>query len=134
MIMTNTLRQKLSQGAATLGTHFLSNDPDIPEIIGDAGLFDYGEYCAQYSPFDMAPLSHMARAGQLIDPADGAVMTVDVGDAKWEEITVRGETIRARRYVMTGDLDRELWYDAAGMLVKVRFAGEDGSDLQFRML
>ena len=76
----------------------------------------------------------MARAGQLIDPADGAVMTVDVGDAKWEEITVRGETIRARRYVMTGDLDRELWYDAAGMLVKVRFAGEDGSDLQFRLL
>ena len=76
----------------------------------------------------------MARPGQLIDPADGAVMTVDVGDAKWEQITVRGVSIRARRYVMTGDLERELWYDSAGMFVKVRFAGEDGSDLQFRML
>jgi hypothetical protein len=76
----------------------------------------------------------MARPGQLIDPADGEVMMVNVGNAEWEDITVRGETIRARRYVMTGDLDRELWYDAAGMLVKVRFAGEDGSDLQFRML
>ena len=67
MIMTNTLRQKLSQGAATLGTHFLSNDPDIPEIIGDAGLFNYGEYCAEYSAFDMATLYHMARAGQCAD-------------------------------------------------------------------
>ncbi|MBT3533663.1 MAG: hypothetical protein HN478_07285, partial [Rhodospirillaceae bacterium] len=64
MIMANTLREKLNAGAATLGTHFLSADPDIPEIIGDTGLFDYGEYCAEYSAFDMALLYHMARAGQ----------------------------------------------------------------------
>ncbi|MDP7539165.1 MAG: hypothetical protein QF726_01685, partial [Alphaproteobacteria bacterium] len=47
-----------------MGTHFLSNDPDIPEIIGDSELFDYGEYCAEYSVFDMQTLYHMARAGQ----------------------------------------------------------------------
>ena len=64
MIMANSLRQKLDDGAATLGTHFLSSDPDIPEIIGDTGLFDYGEYCAEYSAFDMQTLYHLARAGQ----------------------------------------------------------------------
>ena len=64
MIMANTLRQKLDAGKATIGTHFLSSDPDIPEIIGDTGLFDYGEYCAEYSVFDMQLLYHMARAGQ----------------------------------------------------------------------
>lgn len=64
MIMTNTLRQKLNLGAATIGTHFLSSDPDVPEIIGDTGLFDYGEFCAEYSSFDMNLLYHMARAGQ----------------------------------------------------------------------
>jgi hypothetical protein len=49
-------------------------------------------------------------------------------------MTVRGVTIRAQKFVMTGDLERELWYDAIGMLVKVRFSREDGSELQFRML
>ena len=67
MIMANTLRQKLDAGAATMGTHFLSADPDIPEIIGDTGLFDYGEYCAEYSAFDMQSLYHLARAGQCAD-------------------------------------------------------------------
>ncbi|MDP6690547.1 MAG: aldolase/citrate lyase family protein [Alphaproteobacteria bacterium] len=64
MIMQNSLADKLAAGAATMGTHSLSSDPDIPEIIGDTGLFDYGEYCAEYSAFDMQTLYHLARAGQ----------------------------------------------------------------------
>ena len=64
MIMPNTLREKLAAGEPTIGTHYLSPDPDIPEIIGDTGLFDYAEYCAEYSTFDMRELYHMARAGQ----------------------------------------------------------------------
>lgn len=76
----------------------------------------------------------MARTGQMIDPADGEVMQVEVEGGEWREILVRGETIRARHYVMTGGLERELWYDSKGLLVKVQFAGEDGSDLQFRLL
>ncbi len=67
MIMKNTFREKLSRGAATLGTHFLSADADVPEIIGDTGLFDYGEFCAEYSTFDMQTLYHLARAGQCAD-------------------------------------------------------------------
>ena len=64
MMLPNTIRQKLDNNEPTMGTHFLSNDPDIPEIIGDSELFDYGEYCAEYSAFDMQTLYHMARAGQ----------------------------------------------------------------------
>ena len=67
MIMPNSLREKFASGAPTLGTHFLSPDPDIPEIIGDSGLFDYGEFCAEYSTFDMNLLYHLARAGQCAD-------------------------------------------------------------------
>lgn len=64
MIMPNTLRQRLNEGQPTIGTHYLSPDPDLPEIIGDTGLYHYGEYCAEYSAFDMGLLYHMARAGQ----------------------------------------------------------------------
>lgn len=64
MIIENTFRGKLSLGAPTIGTHFLFADPDIPEIIGDTGLFDYAEFAAEYSSFDMSLLYHLARAGQ----------------------------------------------------------------------
>ena len=62
--MPNALRRKLAAGQPTVGTHYLAADPDIPEIIGDTGLFDYAEFCAEYSVFDMRLLFHMARAGQ----------------------------------------------------------------------
>ncbi|MCH9674887.1 MAG: hypothetical protein K0U93_25830 [Gammaproteobacteria bacterium] len=64
MIMNNAFREKISAGRPTIGTHYMSPDPDLPEIIGDTGLYDYGEYCAEYSAFDMQLLYHMARAGQ----------------------------------------------------------------------
>ncbi len=63
-VMTNTLREKLDAGQPTIGTHFLFNDPDIAELIGDSGQFDYAEYVAEYSSFDMQSLYHLARAAQ----------------------------------------------------------------------
>ena len=32
---------------------------------------------------------------------------------------------------MTGQFERELWYDNDGVLVRVEFKGEDGSDIQY---
>ena len=65
--MSNTFREKLNEGKPTIGTHYLSADPDIPEIIGDTGLYDYGEFTAEYTVFDMHLLFHMARAGQCVN-------------------------------------------------------------------
>ena len=64
MILKNTFREKLDQGKPTIGTHFMFTDPDIPEMIGDTGFFDYGEFTAEYSTFDMTLLYHMARSAQ----------------------------------------------------------------------
>ena len=64
MILANTFREKLDQGLPTVGTHFMFSDPDIPEMIGNTGLFDYAEFTAEYSTFDMAGLYHMARSAQ----------------------------------------------------------------------
>ena len=64
MIMTNTLREKLNDNKPTIGTHVLFIDADIPEMIGDTGLFDYAEFAAEYSILDMNVLYHFARAAQ----------------------------------------------------------------------
>ena len=64
MITSNTLRGKLNRDAPTVGTHIMFADPDIAEIVGDSGLFDYAEFVAEYAAFDMSLLYHMARAAQ----------------------------------------------------------------------
>ncbi len=64
MILHNSFREKLTDGRPTIGTHVLFADPDIPEIIGDTGLFDYAEFAAEYSILDMGLLYHLARAAQ----------------------------------------------------------------------
>jgi 2-keto-3-deoxy-L-rhamnonate aldolase RhmA len=64
MIMQNTFRDLLDQGKPTVGTHFMLVDPDVPELIGDTGMFDYGEFTAEYSAFEMPMLYHLARSAQ----------------------------------------------------------------------
>ena len=69
MILANTYREKLDRGEPTVGTHFLFADTDVPEIIGDTGMFDYAEYVAEYSAFDMRLLYELARSAQCGKPA-----------------------------------------------------------------
>ena len=67
----------------------------------------------------------------LLDPADGELMQVQTEDIGPETITVRGRPVAAHHYVMTGDFERDLWYDANGVLVQVRFKGDDGSEIRY---
>ena len=69
----------------------------------------------------------------VIDPADGELMKVSVRESGEETITVRGRKVRARRYSMTGDFQRDLWYDGDGVLLQVVFQGEDGSEIRYRL-
>ena len=64
MQIENTFHQKLARGEPTLGTHMLFSDPDIPELVGDTGVFDYLEYAAEYTVLDMQHLYHLARSAQ----------------------------------------------------------------------
>ena len=45
---------------------------------------------------------------------------MQVTPAGTETITVAGREVEARRYCITGDLERELWYDAAGNWLQSR--------------
>lgn len=68
---------------------------------------------------------------RLLNTLDGSEMAVKVTDAGEETVQVRGEPVKARHYAIEGELNREVWYDAGGTLVKVRFSADDGSDIQY---
>jgi 2-keto-3-deoxy-L-rhamnonate aldolase RhmA len=63
----NRLRALLTAGEPSLGTHLLSTWPTLVELVGQAGNYDYVEFVAEYSPFDMHDLDNLGRALELKD-------------------------------------------------------------------
>jgi hypothetical protein len=64
----------------------------------------------------------------LFDTQRGRLQEVQVIPAGTETITVAGREVEAQRYRITGDLERELWYDAAGNWLQSRLE-HDGAKI-----
>lgn len=60
-------------------------------------------------------------------------MTIDVTRMDDDAVETPRGPVTARHYSITGDLQRELWYDPNGVLVQVRFLGEDDSTIEYRL-
>jgi hypothetical protein len=85
-------------------------------------------------PGDIIPASlwhpGTITATVLLDPIRGRAREVAVEDRGPERIVVAGQEIETHHYALTGQIIRELWYDADFRLVQVRFPAKDGSDIQ----
>ncbi|MFT5487295.1 MAG: hypothetical protein ACI9JL_001032 [Paracoccaceae bacterium] len=68
---------------------------------------------------------------QMIDSSDGVLMNVQTAAAGAENVTIDGRTVSAKRYKMSGDAVRDLWYDAGtGAWLKMKFKGSDNSVIE----
>lgn len=89
-------------------------------------------------PGDLIPASlwhpETVTATVLLDPIRGRERKVEVADKGLETVKAGGGEIAARHYSMTGQITRELWYDADGRLVRVRFPAKDGSEITVTLL
>lgn len=124
----NQLREKLTAGEPTLGTHLLSVWPTLIELVGATGQYDYIEFSAEYAPFSMHDLDNMGRALELSNL--GGMIKIEqtqfthqamralgsgwqnllfadirsVADAQEAVNAVRAETPRSRNWVGAGRL------------------------------
>lgn len=73
----------------------------------------------------------VAQNGTLLNTIDGSKMKVSVKKVGTEAITAGGQQVPATHYRLSGDLERDLWYDADGRLVHVAMKGEDGSQVDY---
>jgi hypothetical protein len=64
------------------------------------------------------------RQSRLFDTTDGRVLAVTARDAGPDSVPTAVGTVPARRYVIDGELKLELWYDAAGCWLKMRYEEE----------
>lgn len=69
----------------------------------------------------------------LLNTLDGSKMRVTVQDLGPETVVVGGRNISARHYKITGDLQRDLWFDARSAQVRVQIAGNDGSSIVYEL-
>lgn len=82
------------------------------------------------------PTEHWSSAvvghDAVINTITGRINRVEIASAGAETVkTADGRTIAASRYVYGGELDNEVWYDAQGRWVKMRFPAKDGSSIEY---
>ena len=61
----NKLRELLDAGKPSTGIHMLTTSPQIVEIIGHSGAFDYIELVGEYASWGLTDLDNFARAVEL---------------------------------------------------------------------
>lgn len=83
----------------------------------------------------LIPTTHwnlaQTTAPALLNTLTGKLNQVQVTDAGLETVTLADGVRQARRFVYSGDLSVESWYDLAGRWVKLRFPAEDGSTIEY---
>jgi 2-keto-3-deoxy-L-rhamnonate aldolase RhmA len=69
----NRLRTLLREGKPSLGTRLNSPVPNIVEIIGASGKYDYVEFVAEYTPYSLHDLDNIGRAVDLFPNFSGMI-------------------------------------------------------------
>jgi 2-keto-3-deoxy-L-rhamnonate aldolase RhmA len=63
----NKLRQALNADQPTMCARVNTVWPDVVELIGLTGVYDYVEFAAEYGPFTLHDLDNFCRAAELYD-------------------------------------------------------------------
>lgn len=100
---------------------------DSLDVVGDGKHSSVGRTIVPASLWNRATIAQNV----LLNSLDGRRMAVTVRDLGSEAVAVRGQPRPARHYSLTGELQRELWYDETGLLVQVAFKGKDDSDIRY---
>lgn len=72
------------------------------------------------------------RRAELLNSQKGELLRVKILPGPEEAVATAAGDVPARRYLVTGDADLELWYDRDGRLAKIRFKGGDGTPIEYR--
>lgn len=114
-----------------------NGDPVVLDVRTDGGVLKIGGAggSAEVDPLAVpASLWNpvVVERDRLLDTINGAVLMPKSSYLGQEVLTIGGKQVTARRYRLSGDYSRDLWYDAAdGSLVRVLFEARDGSAVEY---
>lgn len=93
-------------------------------IEGRRGRIEAPPTIVSNHPWNHAVIDHTL----LFDTQRGRLQEIQVTPAGTETITIAGRKVAARKYQISGDLNRELWYDDAGNWLQSRLE-HDGAKI-----
>lgn len=73
----------------------------------------------------------VAAQSVLLNTLTGKQMQVTVADLGDDTVKAHGGAVKAHHFKVSGDLQREIWYDPTGTLVQVKFKARDNSDILY---
>lgn len=117
-------------------THDDGTDYEVgAEAKGDKLMIDGGDGPVE-APGDVFPTHPwnfaLTERSLLMDTNTGELLEVSVTEMGEETIEARGQQVRARKFVISGDLERELWYGPDGTWLRMRF-DKDGAEITFTL-
>ncbi len=84
---------------------------------------------------DLIPASlwnkDLVEQDELLNTINGSTVAIQVDMIGAETVDARGGEVAATHYRVSGGLQRDLWYDADGVLVRVSFTAKDGSNVAY---
>jgi len=75
----------------------------------------------------------IVKVHKALNTIDGKKMKISVHKVGNEKVPTGHGKVVATHYRISGDLTRDVWYGADGTLVRVSFAGDDGSKVDYRL-
>ncbi|WP_170428392.1 DUF6134 family protein [Ruegeria arenilitoris] len=71
------------------------------------------------------------KSRKLLNTIDGSEMAVKIKDMGLQQVTTAHGPVQARHYRISGELNRDVWYDGNGDLAHVVFTADDGSTITY---
>ncbi|MDO8290497.1 MAG: DUF6134 family protein [Parvibaculum sp.] len=88
------------------------------------------------APLDTYPTDHwnagVISTTELINTINGSVNKVRLVPQGVEDVQTERGVVKATHYKYEGEIQNEVWYDADGRWVHMKFNGDDGSLIEFR--
>lgn len=96
-----------------------------------------GQDRRQYATVGTLPASlwnpDTVKQGELLNTLDGQMMQVRIEDKGAATVEAGGKSVDAHHYAISGELTRELWFDAQGRLVRMRFPDKTNSEIVYAL-
>lgn len=116
----------------------IDDDGEETAIFGEAtadGFRVRGPEGSDLAPASILPTNHwnvrQVEQRRLLNTLTGTIDAITVTRLGTETVETGSGPRRATRYRYDGGFLAESWYDAAGRWVKLRFAGTDGSTIDY---
>ena len=131
-------REEWREGRLVSFTGFTDDDGrtyNVECIVDGTGLKITGSAGTTFSAPGLIPATYWnigtVESTQLIDAKTGRIVNVTLSEGEPARVQIADREVNVIRYRMTGDEERELWYDEDGKWLGMSFETRDGSVVEF---